>query len=274
MSNQPSSWGRRAAETFGTLFIVLGTLLVAATGALYAYGQYERHQFELETAATAVAESSQPTATLNGASSLLAAATALPSPSAIADLATPSRTAAAGLSSPSPTGVPSATATETPTPTPTPALPPTRILIPAIKLDSKVVESPVQNGEWKVPKFVAGHLEGTANPGENGNVALSGHIQSISSGNVFADIGQLDVGDEVFLQAGAAWFRYVVGEKKAVPNSDVSVLASMGRPTLTLITCTGIWDPVSRDYDQRLVVIADLARPEAGESVPRPSQPD
>jgi sortase A len=74
------------------------------------------------------------------------------------------------------------------------------VIIPKIGLYAPVVESAIKDGEWQVPKFAAGHLQGTANPGDGGNVALSGHVQSISSGNVFARIDELKAGDHVYLR--------------------------------------------------------------------------
>ncbi|MBI3978143.1 MAG: sortase [Chloroflexi bacterium] len=136
-----------------------------------------------------------------------------------------------------------------------------RITAPAIGLDSPVVESPIENGEWRVPKFVAGHLQGTALPGEIGNVALSGHVQSISSGNVFARIGDLKPSDLVLLTTDQGTIRYRVAEQRTVPNDDLSVVAPTATPRLTLITCTGTWNPLTRDYSHRIVVTAE---PETG----------
>lgn len=143
-----------------------------------------------------------------------------------------------------------------PTATPIPILPAERIVAPAIKLDSKVVESPIENGEWVVPKFVAGHLTGTPQPLEGGNVVLSGHVQSISSGNVFANIGDLKAGDQIRLYTPAAVVTYRVDKTITVANDDLGVLAASPVETLTLITCTGTWLPLEHDYDQRLIVVA------------------
>lgn len=144
----------------------------------------------------------------------------------------------------------------TATPTAVPIFPAERIVAPTIKLDSKVVESPIVNGEWVVPKFVAGHLAGTAQPLEGGNVVLSGHVQSISSGNVFANIGSLKAGDPIRLYTKATVVTYRVDQTKTVANTDLDVLEASPSETLTLITCTGTWLPLERDYDRRLIVVA------------------
>jgi LPXTG-site transpeptidase (sortase) family protein len=126
----------------------------------------------------------------------------------------------------------------------------------SIDLDTKVVESPIVNGEWTVPKFVAGHLVGTAQPLQGSNVVLSGHVQSISSGNVFARIGDLKLGDVIMVYTKSAVISYVVSKSEVVANTDVAVVKPSPKEILTLITCTGTWLPLQHDYDSRIVVIA------------------
>mgnify|MGYP005840220107 CR=1 FL=1 len=270
MGDERPSWRKRLLRGFGSVLMVVGTILVLATGALYAYSQYERRQFDLEEAAIARAElteaaasTSQPT---DGDQS-----TQTPTPTLAREpeQPTPPPASTSSVRSAESTVAPAPTAS----PTRTPALPPDRVVVPRIKLDSRVVESVVIDGEWTVPRFVAGHLQGTADPGEEGNVVLSGHIESISSGNVFANIGQIEVGDDIFVRGGQTWLRYVVVETKTVANSDLSVIGPQGFPSLTLITCTGNWLPLARDYDQRLIVVAKLGSEVPQERVPRFIQP-
>ncbi|HLZ09082.1 MAG TPA: sortase, partial [Chloroflexota bacterium] len=146
--------------------------------------------------------------------------------------------------------------TPLPTATTIPAMPMQRLIASSIGLDTKVVEAPIINGEWTVPKFVAGHLLGTAQPLEGSNVVLSGHVQSISSGNVFARIGELKIGDAIIVYTRATVITYVVSQNRVVANNDVSVVRPTPEEILTLITCTGRWLPLQRDYDSRTVVIA------------------
>ncbi|MEK7874546.1 MAG: hypothetical protein AAB502_11910, partial [Chloroflexota bacterium] len=60
------------------------------------------------------------------------------------------------------------------------APPAVRIQIPAIAVDSKVVQVGTvwKDGvlEWEIAKWAVGHHQGTANPGELGNIVMSGHI--------------------------------------------------------------------------------------------------
>lgn len=134
-----------------------------------------------------------------------------------------------------------------PVPTPGPRSP-TRIVIPAINLDWPVV----QGDGWEELKQGIGHRVGSVNPGERGNMILSGHNDVY--GEPFRDLEKLDVGKEVFIHAGNTVFRYVIKAKRVVVPTDLSVLAPSKDPIVTLITCT----PYRVDT-HRLVLIGELA---------------
>ena len=91
-------------------------------------------------------------------------------------------------------------------------------------------------------------------------MALSGHVESLASGDVFARLKDLAVDDVVMLFAGDDAIPYSVREVKVVRNDDLSVVAPTPELVLTLITCAGTWDPIARDYSERLIVVA---RPES-----------
>ncbi len=148
-----------------------------------------------------------------------------------------------------------------PVPSPAPGtLLPTRLVIPAIGLDTPVKEVTIENGVWQVAEYAAGYHRGTARPGTIGNTVISGHKGLY--GGVFARLEELSPGDEVLLYAGPHLYRYVVEEKKSVWPHQVEVMAQTARPILTLITCTA--------YDtQRLIVIARLDREISGQAGPR-----
>ncbi|MGQ9586081.1 MAG: sortase [Anaerolineae bacterium] len=133
-----------------------------------------------------------------------------------------------------------------PIPTPGPQSP-TRIVIPKIGVDAAVVEG----DSWEQLKKGPGHHIGSANPGERGNVVISGHNDVF--GEPFRDLEKLDLNDEVVVYAGVQPYRYVVRAKRIVEPTEVSVMADTSAPTLTLITCY----PYLVDT-HRLVVIAAL----------------
>jgi sortase A len=131
-----------------------------------------------------------------------------------------------------------------------------RIIIPSIALDVKVIELGTyvnQEGEtvWETAPYVVGHHKGTANPGEPGNVVLSGHISSIREGAIFKRLPEVEVRDAVILVTDDRNYIYQVVDKKTVEPTDIGVMFSSGEKLLTLITC--VPDGV---YTHRLVITA------------------
>lgn len=126
---------------------------------------------------------------------------------------------------------------------------PTRLLIPAIGLDTPVKEVFVVDGVWEVADYAAGYLHGTGLPGDKGNAVLAGHAGL--RGAVFRDLGALAAGNDIFVDAAGWRFHYRIRETKNVMPTQIEVLDSTPTATLTLMTCTN-WDT------QRLVVVADL----------------
>jgi sortase A len=133
-------------------------------------------------------------------------------------------------------------------PTPGPRSP-TRLIIPAIRLDVPVVEGV----DWEQLKMGAGHLIGSANPGERGNCFIAGHNDIY--GEIFRDLEELTIGDEIIVHAGQQTYRYIVRATRIVEPDDVSVMYPTSTPVLTLLTCY----PYMID-SHRLVVIAELDR--------------
>jgi sortase A len=126
---------------------------------------------------------------------------------------------------------------------------PTRLMVPAINLDSPIKEVKVIDGVWEVADYAVGYMHGTALPEQNGNTALAGHAGI--RGAVFRDIGALAPGDDIFLDAGGWRYHYRVRSSTDVWPTQVEILGPTTTPVLTMITCTN-WDT------QRLVVVADL----------------
>lgn len=136
-----------------------------------------------------------------------------------------------------------------PTPTPQPADPrPFRLIVPAMNLDTPVHEVFLENGIWQVAEYAAGYHHGTALPGE-GNTVLAGHAGI--RGAVFARLGDLKPGDDVYLDAGTTRYHYRVRSSRNVWPHEVQVMYPTAEPIVTMITCTA-WDT------QRLVVVAEL----------------
>ncbi|MDQ2805396.1 MAG: sortase [Chloroflexota bacterium] len=147
------------------------------------------------------------------------------------------------------------------------AKPPLKITIPRIGIDASVVSVgwsmlPGKDGQtssqWKVAEYAAGHHEGTANPGQVGNVVISGHDDW--KGEVFKNLHNVKRGDEIHIFSAEREFLYIVQDSVTVLEDGATDEqrrdnARYMDPTpdqrLTLITC---W-PYGVD-DHRLIVIA------------------
>lgn len=132
----------------------------------------------------------------------------------------------------------------------------TRVQIPRLEIDSRTMElgTVVENGElvWETPKHVVGHHQGTANPGETGNMVLSGHISSPrrKEGNIFQRLREIKPGDEVIVTSDLVTVVYRVAETRVVEPHQVEVMDQTAEPIVTLITCVPDWV-----YTHRLIVI-------------------
>lgn len=135
-----------------------------------------------------------------------------------------------------------------PIPTPGPEQP-TRIVIPAISVDARVVEG----DGWEQLKRGAGHHIGSANPGERGNCVISAHDDIY--GEIFRDLHKLELEDEIIVYAGSQPYRYKVVAKRIIEPTQVEVMDPTPDPILTLITCY----PYRIDT-HRIVVIAALVQ--------------
>jgi sortase A len=78
----------------------------------------------------------------------------------------------------------------------------------------------------------AGHIEGTALPGEQGNVGISGHRDTL-----FRPLKDIRQDDIIMVTTLAGEYRYRVVSMKVVTPENTAVLNSDGRDILTLVTC-------------------------------------
>lgn len=144
-----------------------------------------------------------------------------------------------------------------------------RLVIPSIDLDTQVKQAgvvPDSHGDlvWQTLPFVAVHYgDLTSLLGKPGNAVIAGHVVTIREGNVFRLLYKVAIDDHI-----AVWddldrkHEYRVVGAKLVPPSDVSVMAPTPDETLTLITCGGSFDPVRREFSDRLIVTAKPLHPQ------------
>lgn len=125
-----------------------------------------------------------------------------------------------------------------------------RIQIPAINVDAPVV----QGDGWEQLKLGVAQHPGTPDPGENGNLVLSGHNDVF--GEVFRYLERLAPGDVVIVFTVQRQYFYMITGTQIVLPTQVEVMDPTPNPTLTLISC----HPYLVD-NHRIVVSAVLQNP-------------
>jgi len=122
-----------------------------------------------------------------------------------------------------------------------------RIQIPALGIDSPIVQG---DGGEQLKKGVGQHL-GTANPGDVGNMVLSGHNDTF--GEVFRYLDKLKAGDEIIVYSFKRSYTYIVDGWTLVNPDQVEVMDPTSYASITLISCY----PYLVD-NQRIIVKARL----------------
>jgi sortase A len=103
-----------------------------------------------------------------------------------------------------------------------------RMEIPRLGLSVMVMEGTTTT----TLRRAAGHIEGTAEPGQPGNIGISGHRDTF-----FRPLRKIEPNDLITLTTLAGEFRYRVVSSKVVSPDDVSVLDPGQSEVLTLVTC-------------------------------------
>jgi LPXTG-site transpeptidase (sortase) family protein len=135
--------------------------------------------------------------------------------------------------------------------------------IPSVDIDTDVTEGGIITNrqgqlEWQTVPFIAVQYRETALVGARGNAVISGHVVTISEGNVFRNLYKVNLGDAVGVETRQGRYTYIVDEVKLVKPDAVEVMAPTTSPVLTLITCGGEFDSRSRSFSDRLIVISRL----------------
>jgi LPXTG-site transpeptidase (sortase) family protein len=175
-------------------------------------------------------------------------------------------TATATVSPPTPTATLNTSNSATPSPTLDAAytatpVPPPRLLIPSLNVDEAIVTLPLVNGEWDLTPLAenVGWLESTgARPGAEWAMVLTGHVsRDTGLGGPFADLQFVRREATVIYRAEGFDYVYAVREKMQIEPADVKRLFVRDGSQLLLVTCTN-WDFIHFEYDQRLLVRAEL----------------
>ncbi|GGS76803.1 MULTISPECIES: class F sortase [Streptomyces] len=144
---------------------------------------------------------------------------------------------------------------------------PTRLHIPKISVDAPFTSLAIgASGQLQPPpagdtNLVGWYADGVS-PGEKGTAIIAGHVDTVTSPAVFANLDDLEPGDRFSVErADGRTADFVVDDTETFAKDDFPssrVYADASRPEVRLITCAGDYDRTVRDYTDNLVVFAHL----------------
>jgi len=150
-----------------------------------------------------------------------------------------------------------------------PASPPLRLTVPAIGIDSPLVDlGRNPDGTVEVPSLDdpdarPGWYRDSPPPGAIGPAIILGHVDSRRFGpGVFYHLAELQPGDTVDVaRADGTVARFAVDEVRQVAKRDfptLEVYGNLDHAGLRLITCGGEFDPAAGSYESNIIVFASL----------------
>jgi sortase A len=102
------------------------------------------------------------------------------------------------------------------------------IKVPRLGLSVIIIEGT----SARILRRAAGHISGTALPGQPGNVGIAGHRDTF-----FLPLQNIRTNDTITLTTLVGEYRYRVVSTRIVSPTDVAVLKRSGNQILTLVTC-------------------------------------
>ncbi len=142
---------------------------------------------------------------------------------------------------------------------------PVRIQVPAIGVDSALLNLGLQDdGTMEVPPDASslGWFTGAPTPGEIGPAVVVGHVDWAGELGSFYDLGDLVPGDEISVtrEDGAVVDFQVVkrGQYSKDEFPTDAVYGNTDRAALRLITCGGEFDRNTGNYLDNIIVFADM----------------
>jgi sortase A len=103
-----------------------------------------------------------------------------------------------------------------------------RIEIPRLGVSVAILEGTTS----QTLRLGVGHIEGTALPGEPGNVGIAGHRDTY-----FRALKGIRTNDEIQVQTATGLSRFEVDSVQIVDPGDTGVLAPSAESAITLVTC-------------------------------------
>ncbi len=161
---------------------------------------------------------------------------------------------------------PSTTATTASVPTTTATPPvgiePTRLRVPAIGVDARIVSVGLAaDGQMEIPAAEdVGWYRLGPRPGDPGSAVVAAHIDFGGRPGAFFDLAELPVGAEVLVEGPGDVRRFVVTEREQVAKAEVQLadhFTAEGPTRLTLITCGGAFSRSVGHYEDNLIITAE-----------------
>lgn len=126
-----------------------------------------------------------------------------------------------------------------------------RLLIPKIAVNASIIWNVEENNLKDNLLKGAVHSAGTALPGEEGNIFITGHssyypwVESEYK-NVFTLLDKLTREDIILIEYQSIVFQYQVTNTKVVSANDLSVMQEKSGKNLTLMTCVPVGTNLNR----------------------------
>ncbi len=137
-----------------------------------------------------------------------------------------------------------------------------QLKIPSLEVDAQVIPLVIrelpEGTTWDTSPLWqnVGYFTGTGWFGEGRNIVLGGHSEGANRvQEVFYNLDDIKVGDEIYANANGQEYRYIVSSIETVGIYDLGSLYPTPHEQLTIITCdTASYNGAS--YQQRIVVRA------------------
>lgn len=148
-----------------------------------------------------------------------------------------------------------------------PESPPVRVRIPSVGIDAAFEGAlglnPDQTIEVPDSFTEVGWYGYGPTPGEFGPAVILGHVDSFRGPAVFWSLGQVEVGNEIFVEReDGTTARFVVTELRRVDQDEFptrDVYGDIDHAGLRVITCSGIYERGVQRYSHNLIIFARLA---------------
>lgn len=143
---------------------------------------------------------------------------------------------------------------------------PKYISLPSIQTEGFIQNVGVdQRQQVAVPTniHIAGWFTNSVLPGQNGLSIIDGHLDGRRDKGIFNRLGDLKENDEFTIEFGNGETKvFRVRQVSTMPTEEANSLLFSQNPNirqqLTLITCGGNFDQQSRQYEERVLVVAEL----------------